>query len=145
VAIFAAADKRTDLQVEPGIAARSPEGTVATLAKGQIFYCGRPMYRPIRERDLVGCAPWTVPACMALPQSGLVETVYFGYAPFQVYSVALAALIGILLVRSVMLGQPVIRMLAAARKHRGLIVCLATTKKGAADCCHTKYFGPRYI
>jgi hypothetical protein len=51
---------------------------------------------------------------VTLPQSGLIETVDFGDAPFQVDSMALAALITILLEGGAVFGQPVSRMFPAA-------------------------------
>ena len=72
------------------------------------------MYRPVPEWELVRRGSGTVPPCMTLPQAGLVETVNFGDAPFKVNSVALAALITILLVGQAVPGQPAVRMFSAA-------------------------------
>ena len=79
---------------------------------------------------------------MTLPQSGLIETVDFGDAPFQVQAVALAALISILLVGGAVADQPGIRMLTDAAQRRGLIIGLAATKEGATGCCRDENFGP---
>jgi hypothetical protein len=56
------------------------------------------MYRPVIVWELVRHVPGPMSTRMAPPQAGLIETVNFGDAPFKVNSVALAALITILLV-----------------------------------------------
>ena len=83
---------------------------MTALAVNQILFCDWPMYRPVLERKLVRYVPRTMPPGMTPPQAGLIETVDFGDAPFQVDSVALAALITILLVGRAVSGQPGIRM-----------------------------------